>query len=71
MKKLFGILAVTAMLASCNESESTTTTTTDADSTRAAAVPDSINAANAMKEDTTTKQLTDTIPVKADSLVKH
>ena len=68
MKKVFGILAVTAILASCNDSETTTTTLTDADSTRAAAVADSISAANAMKEDTMTKHVTDTIPVKADSV---
>ncbi|MES2892164.1 MAG: hypothetical protein V4725_09135 [Bacteroidota bacterium] len=68
MKKLFGILAVTAMLASCNDSEETTTSLTDADSTRAAAVADSINAANAMKVDTMSKPMTDTIPVKVDSL---
>ena len=69
MKKLIGMLAITAMLASCNDTE-TTTSTTDSDSARAAAVADSISAANAMKADTMTQPVTDTLPKKVDSVVK-
>lgn len=67
MKKLIGMLALTAMLASCNDTE-TTTSTTDSDSARAAAVADSISAANAMKADTMSHHVTDTIPKKVDSV---
>ena len=69
MKKLIGMLAITAMLASCNDTE-TTTSTTDSDSARAAAVADSISAANAMKADTMTHQVIDSIPKKVDSVVE-
>ncbi len=72
MKKLFSIVAISAILFSCNETE--TTTSTESDSARAAAVADSIQAANAMKVDTTMsadtamKPMADTTTMKADSI---
>ncbi|MCW3089292.1 MAG: hypothetical protein JWP81_361 [Ferruginibacter sp.] len=65
MKKLLAILAVTAFMTSCNDTD--TKSSASSDSAKAAATADSLAAINAMSD--TTKAM-DTTMMKADSSAK-
>ena len=65
MKKLFAILAITAFMTSCNDTEPIATA--DSDSAKAAATADSLKAIEALS-DTAMKPM-DSTTVKVDSTV--
>jgi len=63
MKKLFAILAITAFMTSCNDTE--TKSTADSDSAKAAATADSLKAIQALS-DTAMKPM-DSTTIKVDT----
>ncbi|MBC7887170.1 MAG: hypothetical protein H7Z13_04730 [Ferruginibacter sp.] len=67
MKKLFAMLAVTAIMVSCNDVE--TKSAADLDSARAAATADSLAAINALADSTMKPMMDSTLP-KMDSSMK-